>query len=199
MPPRRRGRGGGQFQEESEGQNEEEAQRSVPRRGHGRQIDLEIDELAARVDDMELVMGRGGSSRGRSFPAQQQRLGESQFRLFQQPDPSRFGQSSHPQFSGPQFAQVNAMTRDQAEGTPDLCRDTLATVHRTLSSPIADGRQLRLKSLVAVPYACCLSLPGCCYRRAGNSRTSYPCCVLATVSGVGSSHISCVGQQQVER
>ncbi|KZV53451.1 hypothetical protein F511_14817 [Dorcoceras hygrometricum] len=26
-----------------------------------------------------------------------------------------------------------------------LCRDTLATVHRTLSSPIADGRQLRLK------------------------------------------------------
>ncbi|KZV29339.1 hypothetical protein F511_34934 [Dorcoceras hygrometricum] len=32
---------------------------------------------------------------------------------------------------------------------PDIesCRDTLATVHRTLSSPIAGGRQLRLKSL----------------------------------------------------
>ncbi|KZV49482.1 hypothetical protein F511_24924 [Dorcoceras hygrometricum] len=27
-------------------------------------------------------------------------------------------ESSHPQFSGPQFAQVNAMTRERAEGTP---------------------------------------------------------------------------------
>ncbi|KZV40800.1 hypothetical protein F511_22241 [Dorcoceras hygrometricum] len=33
----------------------------------------------------------GGSSRGRSFPVQQQRLGEPQFRPFQQPGPSRFG------------------------------------------------------------------------------------------------------------
>ncbi|KZV54638.1 hypothetical protein F511_02672 [Dorcoceras hygrometricum] len=61
---------------------------------------------------------QGGSSRGRSFPVQQQRLGEPQFRPFHQPGPSRFGQSSQPQFSGPQFAQMNAMMREQAEGTP---------------------------------------------------------------------------------
>ncbi|KZV58060.1 hypothetical protein F511_42595 [Dorcoceras hygrometricum] len=47
MPPRRRGRGRGQVQEESEGQIEE-VQRSVPRRGRDRQIDLEVDE-GARV------------------------------------------------------------------------------------------------------------------------------------------------------
>ncbi|KZV52928.1 hypothetical protein F511_36538 [Dorcoceras hygrometricum] len=77
--------------------------------------------------------GRGGLSRCRStFPVQQQRLGKPQFRPFQQPGPSRFGQSSHPQFSGPQFSQVNAMTREQAEGTPgggiiqdQLCIDEL--------------------------------------------------------------------------
>ncbi|KZV33567.1 hypothetical protein F511_10553 [Dorcoceras hygrometricum] len=57
MPYRRRGIGRGQFQEESEGQNEE-VQRSIPRRGHDRQVDIEVDELAARVDDMELVMAR---------------------------------------------------------------------------------------------------------------------------------------------
>ncbi|KZV43256.1 hypothetical protein F511_09842 [Dorcoceras hygrometricum] len=57
MPPRRMGRGRGQFQEESEGQNEE-VQRSVPRRGCDRQVEIEVDELAARVDDMELVMAR---------------------------------------------------------------------------------------------------------------------------------------------
>ncbi|KZV34071.1 hypothetical protein F511_25166 [Dorcoceras hygrometricum] len=51
------------------------------------------------------LQGRGGSSRGRSFLAQQQRLGEPQFRPFQQPDPLKFGQSSHPQFSGPLFSQ----------------------------------------------------------------------------------------------
>ncbi|KZV29293.1 hypothetical protein F511_22991 [Dorcoceras hygrometricum] len=62
--------------------------------------------------------GRGGSSRGRSvFPVQQQRLGEPQFRPFQQPGPSRFGQS---QFSGPQLAQVNAMTREQIGAQPAL-------------------------------------------------------------------------------
>ncbi|KZV50657.1 hypothetical protein F511_30068 [Dorcoceras hygrometricum] len=48
---------------------------------------------------------QGGSSRGRYFPAPQQRLGEPQYRPFQYPGPSRFGQSSQPQFSGPQFAQ----------------------------------------------------------------------------------------------
>ncbi|KZV50258.1 hypothetical protein F511_36648 [Dorcoceras hygrometricum] len=57
MPPRRRGRGRWQFQKESEGQNEE-VQRSVPRRGRDRQVEIEVDELAARVDDMELVMAR---------------------------------------------------------------------------------------------------------------------------------------------
>ncbi|KZV23036.1 hypothetical protein F511_16560 [Dorcoceras hygrometricum] len=59
----------------------------------------------------------GGSGRGRSFPIQQQRLGQPQNRPFQHPGPSRFGQSSQPQFTGPQYAQVNAMTREQAEGT----------------------------------------------------------------------------------
>ncbi|KZV35990.1 putative leucine-rich repeat receptor-like protein kinase [Dorcoceras hygrometricum] len=58
MPPRRRGRGRGQFQHESEGQNEEEVQHSIPRRGRDRHVDLEVDELAARVGDMELVMAR---------------------------------------------------------------------------------------------------------------------------------------------
>ncbi|KZV55643.1 hypothetical protein F511_29124 [Dorcoceras hygrometricum] len=59
-----------------------------------------------------------GSYRGRSSPAPQQRLGEPQFWPFQQPGPSRFGQSSQPQFSTNQFAQVNAMTREQAKGMP---------------------------------------------------------------------------------
>ncbi|KZV46979.1 hypothetical protein F511_15776 [Dorcoceras hygrometricum] len=87
-------------------------------------VEEEVDELAARVDSMELVMarfqrmspqyghfarvcplagsqqvaappqGRGGSSKGRPFPGQhqqQQRIGEKQFRPFQQPGPSRFG------------------------------------------------------------------------------------------------------------
>ncbi|KZV21853.1 hypothetical protein F511_19783 [Dorcoceras hygrometricum] len=55
MPPRRRGRGRWQFQQESEGQNEE-VQRSGPFRRRDSQI--EVDELVARVDDMELVMAR---------------------------------------------------------------------------------------------------------------------------------------------
>ncbi|KZV41929.1 receptor-like protein kinase [Dorcoceras hygrometricum] len=93
MPHRRRGRGRGKFLEESEGQNEE-VQRSVPRRGRDRQIDLE-------------------------------RLGEPQLRPFQQPGPSRFGQYSHPQFSGPQFAQVNAMTREQAKGNMQCANTNL--------------------------------------------------------------------------
>ncbi|KZV19825.1 hypothetical protein F511_35056 [Dorcoceras hygrometricum] len=57
MPPRRRGRGRGQIKEVSEGQNEE-VQRIVPHRGRDRQVEIEVDELAARVDDMELVMAR---------------------------------------------------------------------------------------------------------------------------------------------
>ncbi|KZV29054.1 hypothetical protein F511_15145 [Dorcoceras hygrometricum] len=55
MPPRRRGRGRGQFQEESEGQNEE-VQHNGP--FHRRDSQIEVDELEARVDDMELVMAR---------------------------------------------------------------------------------------------------------------------------------------------
>ncbi|KZV30183.1 hypothetical protein F511_04222 [Dorcoceras hygrometricum] len=48
----------------------------------------------------------GGSSRGRSFLAPQERIGETQFSPFQQPGPSSFEQSSKPHFSGPQHAQV---------------------------------------------------------------------------------------------
>ncbi|KZV25560.1 hypothetical protein F511_21633 [Dorcoceras hygrometricum] len=57
MPPRCRGRGRGQFQEEFEDQNEE-VQRIVPRRGRDRKVEIEVDKLAAHVDDMELVMAR---------------------------------------------------------------------------------------------------------------------------------------------
>ncbi|KZV38980.1 hypothetical protein F511_36988 [Dorcoceras hygrometricum] len=45
--------------------------------------------------------GRGGQSRGRSAQFTQPRLGETQFRPFQQTGPSRFEQSSHHFFSGP--------------------------------------------------------------------------------------------------
>ncbi|KZV46754.1 hypothetical protein F511_30192 [Dorcoceras hygrometricum] len=62
--------------------------------------------------------GRGGQSRGRSQQFQQPRFGETQIRPFQQPGPSRFGQPLQPFFSGPQHAQVNAFTREQAEETP---------------------------------------------------------------------------------
>ncbi|KZV43611.1 cyclic nucleotide-gated ion channel 1 [Dorcoceras hygrometricum] len=57
MPPRRRGRGRGQIPEESEGQNDE-VQRSIPLRRRASQVEVEVDELASRVDDMELVMAR---------------------------------------------------------------------------------------------------------------------------------------------
>ncbi|KZV34645.1 hypothetical protein F511_25754 [Dorcoceras hygrometricum] len=57
MPPKRRGRARGQFPEESEGQNEE-VRRSIPLRRCYRQVEDEVDELASRVDDMELVMAR---------------------------------------------------------------------------------------------------------------------------------------------
>ncbi|KZV24118.1 hypothetical protein F511_41442 [Dorcoceras hygrometricum] len=49
--------------------------------------------------------GRGGQSRSRSQQFQQPRVGETQFRPFQQPGLSRFGHSSQPFFSGPQHAQ----------------------------------------------------------------------------------------------
>ncbi|KZV56870.1 hypothetical protein F511_26112 [Dorcoceras hygrometricum] len=49
--------------------------------------------------------GRGGQPRGRSQQFQQPRFGEAPFRPFQQPGPSRFGQSSQPFFPGPQQAQ----------------------------------------------------------------------------------------------
>ncbi|KZV33280.1 hypothetical protein F511_05403 [Dorcoceras hygrometricum] len=68
--------------------------------------------------------GRGGQSRGRSQQFQQfqqfqqPHVGETPFRPFQQPGPSRFGPSSQPFFPGPQHAQANAMTREQAEETP---------------------------------------------------------------------------------
>ncbi|KZT76207.1 mediator of RNA polymerase II transcription subunit 17-like [Dorcoceras hygrometricum] len=57
MPPRRRGRGRGQFQQESEGQNDDD-QRSITSRRRTRQVEDEVYELAAPVDDMELVMVR---------------------------------------------------------------------------------------------------------------------------------------------
>ncbi|KZV28234.1 Retrotransposon-like protein [Dorcoceras hygrometricum] len=62
--------------------------------------------------------GRGGQSRGRSPQFPQPRVGEMQFRPFQLPGPSRFGQSSQQFFSGPQHAQANAITKEQAEETP---------------------------------------------------------------------------------
>ncbi|KZV44689.1 hypothetical protein F511_40242 [Dorcoceras hygrometricum] len=56
MPPRRRGRSRGQFQDESGGQNED--QRSFPSRGHGRRVEDEVDDLTTRVESMEIVMAR---------------------------------------------------------------------------------------------------------------------------------------------
>ncbi|KZV53141.1 long cell-linked locus protein [Dorcoceras hygrometricum] len=55
MPPRHRGRARGHFPEEFEGQNEE-VQRSIPLRRRARHVEDEVDELAACVDDMELVI-----------------------------------------------------------------------------------------------------------------------------------------------
>ncbi|KZV58466.1 hypothetical protein F511_25718 [Dorcoceras hygrometricum] len=57
MPPRRRGRARRQISIESEGQNEE-VERSILIRRHARQVDDEVDLLAARVDEMELIMVR---------------------------------------------------------------------------------------------------------------------------------------------
>ncbi|KZV36862.1 hypothetical protein F511_27971 [Dorcoceras hygrometricum] len=54
MPPRRRGRGRGQFQDESGGQNED--QHSFPSRGRGRRVEDEVDDLTTRVESMEIVM-----------------------------------------------------------------------------------------------------------------------------------------------
>ncbi|KZV36534.1 hypothetical protein F511_21883 [Dorcoceras hygrometricum] len=56
IPPRRRGRGRGQFQDESRGQNEDQS--SFPSRGHGRRVEDEVDDLTTRVESMEIVMAR---------------------------------------------------------------------------------------------------------------------------------------------
>ncbi|KZV33325.1 hypothetical protein F511_41497 [Dorcoceras hygrometricum] len=56
MPPRRRGRGRGQFQDKSGGQSENQG--SFPFRERDRQGEEEVDELAACMDSMELVMAR---------------------------------------------------------------------------------------------------------------------------------------------
>ncbi|KZV45104.1 hypothetical protein F511_22126 [Dorcoceras hygrometricum] len=56
MPPRRRGRGRGQFPDESGGQNED--QHSFPSRGRGRRVEEEVDDLTTRVESMEIVMDR---------------------------------------------------------------------------------------------------------------------------------------------
>ncbi|KZV48622.1 hypothetical protein F511_09933 [Dorcoceras hygrometricum] len=70
MPPRRRSRGMGKFQE-SEGQNEDRHS------SHSR--------TRSSLDEEDEVEGRGGQSRGRSPQFQQPSIGETQFRPFQQP------------------------------------------------------------------------------------------------------------------
>ncbi|KZV34162.1 hypothetical protein F511_40390 [Dorcoceras hygrometricum] len=57
MPPRRRGRATRQIPTVSEGQNEE-GERSLPVRRRLGQVYDEVDVLAARVDEMELIMAR---------------------------------------------------------------------------------------------------------------------------------------------
>ncbi|KZV24743.1 hypothetical protein F511_34189 [Dorcoceras hygrometricum] len=63
MPPRCRGRGRGQFQDESGGQNED--QRSFPSRGRGRRVEDEVDDLTTRVESMEIVLVGFGPAVGR--------------------------------------------------------------------------------------------------------------------------------------
>ncbi|KZV53436.1 hypothetical protein F511_06983 [Dorcoceras hygrometricum] len=58
MPPRRRGRATRKIPSESEAQNDEDIQRSIPARRRARQVDDEVDVLAARVNEMELIMAR---------------------------------------------------------------------------------------------------------------------------------------------
>ncbi|KZV48080.1 hypothetical protein F511_12630 [Dorcoceras hygrometricum] len=57
MPPRGRGRARRQMPIESEAQNDE-VEHSIPVRRRARQVDDEVDMLAARVDKMELIMAR---------------------------------------------------------------------------------------------------------------------------------------------
>ncbi|KZV27913.1 hypothetical protein F511_36832 [Dorcoceras hygrometricum] len=57
MPPIRRGRATRQIRADSEGRNEE-GQRSIPVRRRARQIEDEVGVLAARVDEMKLIMAR---------------------------------------------------------------------------------------------------------------------------------------------
>ncbi|KZV35750.1 hypothetical protein F511_38119 [Dorcoceras hygrometricum] len=54
MPPRCRGRATRQISIESEAQNDEDVERSIPVHRCARQIDDEVDVLADRVDEMEL-------------------------------------------------------------------------------------------------------------------------------------------------
>ncbi|KZV39250.1 hypothetical protein F511_28904 [Dorcoceras hygrometricum] len=170
MPSRRSGRGRGKFQDESGGQNEE--QRSFPSRGRGRREEEEVDDLATRVESMEIVMarfqrmspqaaappqGRGGSSWGRSPQFLQPRVGETQFRPFKLPGPSRFGQSSQQHFSGPQHAQANAITREQAEETPSRVISALVAVvlwQSFVDSVDASIRRLRMKKTISSSYIC---------------------------------------------
>ncbi|KZV19814.1 hypothetical protein F511_34405 [Dorcoceras hygrometricum] len=84
----------------------------------GRSQQFQQPRFAGAQQTAAQPQGRGGQSRGRSQQFQQPRFGETQIRPFQQPGPSRFGQPSQPFFPGPQHAQVNAFTREQAEETP---------------------------------------------------------------------------------
>ncbi|KZV49695.1 RNA methyltransferase [Dorcoceras hygrometricum] len=73
MPPRRRGKGRGQFQDESGDQNED--QRSFSSRGRGWRVEDEGDDLTTRVESMEIVMDRFQDESGdqnedqRGFPS----------------------------------------------------------------------------------------------------------------------------------
>ncbi|KZV27925.1 hypothetical protein F511_30709 [Dorcoceras hygrometricum] len=86
-------------------------------------------------------------------------------RSFQQPGPSCFGHSSQPQFSGPQQAQVNAMTREQAEGTPgevisDLVVELLLRSFGSMLSVVALIPCIEFSYLsVAFPYVVYCSSP----------------------------------------
>ncbi|KZV52805.1 pentatricopeptide repeat-containing protein chloroplastic [Dorcoceras hygrometricum] len=58
MPPKGRGRTRRQILDESEAQNvgDDVEQHSIPIRRRARQVDEEVDLLASRADEMELVM-----------------------------------------------------------------------------------------------------------------------------------------------
>ncbi|KZV30758.1 hypothetical protein F511_03736 [Dorcoceras hygrometricum] len=90
---------------------------------------------AGSQQTMAQPQGRGGQSRCRSQQFQQPRLGETQFRSFQQPGPSRFGQSSQSFSSQPQHAQREEETssfwlalRNQSMRIIDFQMPTLVNV-----------------------------------------------------------------------